>query len=80
MQGDPGEQIRSRSSYSEDKSLGVRKTGFMNAIAPTGKQTFRKKSATLYQFDAYEKYEPRGCGGVFHLVWFNSRHKMYPGK
>jgi hypothetical protein len=67
----------------ESEDVSVTKVQFKNAISLTPKDLPDTQVPTLFQFDVFHKIRAfgyLGYGGVFHLVWLDLDHTVYPRK
>lgn len=57
---------------------------FLKILAPSGRVLKEEELPTLYQFDLQYSIEARAVGflfkGIFHIVWYDRNHIIYPKK
>lgn len=65
-----------------DKKVSLNPIDFLKILAPSNRGMTENELPTLYQFDLQYKIEARAVGflfkGIFHIVWYDRYHVIYP--
>lgn len=67
-----------------DDKVNLNPKDFLNILAPSGRGMTENELPTLYQFDLQYRIEARAVGflfkGIFHIIWYDRKHTIYPKK
>lgn len=67
-----------------DDKVNLNPKDFLKILAPSGRGITEDELPTLYQFDLQYRIEARAVGflfkGIFHIVWYDRNHIIYPKK
>lgn len=66
----------------DDKKVKLKPKDLLYVLAPSGRGMSEDELPTLYQFDLQYSIEARAVGflfkGIFHVVWYDREHVIYP--